>query len=290
MHIRRRFAGQQGVQRRAERVNVAARVGVAHFARILFERRIFRRADAAQQRERAGLTWVKQFHESEIYQHDAVVGRENHVVRFNVAVNNFVGVQINQRLQNLSRPIQDHRFGLRAALLHEPIQVFALNQIHDDIFVGVNGKIIVNVRQIGMIDVCQHLGFAAKLRARLRHALRGAIRVGRAFFERDVAFERKVARMIDRAHAALAQQVNDFIALVDDFVRNQSHGVSLSHCIIANDDYADIVRAAGGICQLHELGARRRRINLIRQNALYLRVAHQFPQAIAAQEKLVARF
>ena len=76
----------------------------------------------------------------------------------------------------------------------QPARVFG---VHDS----------VNVSDVGMVERSQNLGFALEA----SHAVGIAQERRGQDFERDVALERRVARAVDLAHAALAEQGEDFV-------------------------------------------------------------------------------
>jgi len=93
------------IERRAQAIDVAARVGVTGVGVILLRRRVFRRAHPAHYRLRAGIGGVPQLDEAKIYQHRAPIGVQDDVVGFDVPVDDALPMTIGQRIQQLLRPL-----------------------------------------------------------------------------------------------------------------------------------------------------------------------------------------
>jgi len=68
-----------------------------------------------------------------------------------------------------------------------------------------------------MVEAGQHAGFPVELLLGLVFHAGGAGQVGQHFLDRaDAAAQAAVGRLVDRTHAALADQFDDVVALTQD--------------------------------------------------------------------------
>ena len=160
-----------------------------------------RRPPAAGSRPRV----PNQFRQPEIRHLHAPAAVEQNVLRLDVAVDDALVVGELQRVANLRHDGQ--RLARRnAAGVEQLPQVHAVHEFHEEIKQAVRPAEFVNRHDAGMIELRQRLGFAGEAFGK-----RGVVAdAGRQNFQRDDAVQFLLPRLVNRAHAALADEFEDF--------------------------------------------------------------------------------
>ena len=220
-------AAQRGVQGRAERVNVGARIGARRA--VLFGRGIAGRHGARP--GGGGLAALHHLGEAEVHQEDVAVGGDLDVAGFQVAMQDgrLARVQVVERVAH-GRADQDRLvLADRAGALHALAQVFAFDVVHHQVLALVaDHKMVGNARQVGMPQVRQD----DRLEAELARVLIGGEEV---FLERDFHAQVLIHGAINRSHAALAEDLDNAIAFVQQCAAFKCHeAYALSVAIISD--------------------------------------------------------
>jgi hypothetical protein len=204
--VPRRRAGHELVEQRAERVDVGALVDVGG-ALDLLRRHVRRRADEAAD----GLRGIgARARDPEIGHHDPPVAREQHVLRLEVAVDHAGGVRGADAGADRARDREHAGDGQRLA--RDPRgERFAVDELHGQHAFAVEVAEIVDARDVGMRDPARELDLAAEPLERPRRSRQ----LGPQDLERDRLVELEVARLVDVAHSAGAQQPDDLVARAD---------------------------------------------------------------------------
>ena len=128
------------------------------------------------------------------------------VRRFQITMNDPAFVRGFQRLRDLPRNRQ--RLIDRTRSARDPLrEVFALDQLHDQCERVARPFEAVNLRDVRMIERGEDFGLALEPRQPL--SVLG--HVGRQHLEGDLALQRRVLGPVDLAHAAGAQEGEDFV-------------------------------------------------------------------------------
>ena len=99
-----RLAGQQVIQRRAERIEIGTRFGVTQFRIILFGRRVLRRAQTAHGGRRLGAGRVEDLDQTKIDEEYLTLGGNTDVGGFYIAMNEAMLMDVLQGRQRVDRP------------------------------------------------------------------------------------------------------------------------------------------------------------------------------------------
>ena len=126
-------------------------------------------------------------------------------------------VQVGEDIAQLDGPRQDLRLGLRVfPFAQHRLEVFALDEFHDQVGTAVLGEVVVDARDGGVGERGQQIGLALEVpHDHLVHR-----RVGGHvdhFFDGDElgdVGEMQVATLVDRAHAARAEHAQDQVAVL----------------------------------------------------------------------------
>ena len=208
----RRAAGQHLVAHAAERPDVGA--FVHRQAASLLGAHVRRRAENSSFfAERGGLREVlaaiagEGFCQSKIQHLYAAFGRHLHVGRLQIAMDHAFFVRRFQRLRDLSGNLQ-RLLDRQRAFGNALGQRLARNQFHHQIIHAAGLLEAMDRRDVGMIQCRQHARFALKAGQPL-----GIVRKARGKdLDGDLTPQLDVARFIDFAHAARAQQGNHLVA------------------------------------------------------------------------------
>jgi hypothetical protein len=201
----RQLARQHLVEHDAQREDVGAVVDLAR-ARALLGRHVVRRAE-----QRVGLRGLRvagrgddELREAEVGQLDTALDVHEHVLGLDVAVDDALVVRVLERVADLGHDRQ----GLarrEAALAHQPAQVRALDELHQQEPALARLAEIVDAHDAGMVEPREQACLAQEALGEAR--VPG--RAGREDLERDVAVELPVPRAVDDPHAALADELAD---------------------------------------------------------------------------------
>ena len=97
------------------------------------------------------------------------------------------------------------------------LKIASLDKIHDQVFSALRGEVVRDFGQIGVVKAGKNAGFDAELLGHLLAFKVGGGAAGEAgqhFLDRaDTAFQTAIAGLVDRAHAALADQFQDLVPL-----------------------------------------------------------------------------
>ena len=145
-----------------------------------------------------------QLREAEVGDLHAAVAIEQHVLRLDVAVHDAAVVRELQRVADLRDDAQRLRGRQPSRALHLP-QVHAVDELHQ--------QVVQAARLAEVVDGDDVRVLKAREGARLAREALGEARVardgGRQNLERDQSVEPRLPRLVDGAHAALADQFED---------------------------------------------------------------------------------
>lgn len=231
------------IQRRAQRVDVSASVGVSLFSVVLLRRGVLRRTQPSHHRSRARVVGIYQLHQSEINQHCAPLRRDNYILRLDVAVDHALLVAIGEGIHQLLGPPKHLAFSQPPLLGDNFIQPLALNQIHHQIGVAILLEVIGDAGQVGAAEICQHLCFLLELLTKLRQCGPRSARIGYHLLERTADAKSAIHRLVDSTHATLAQQGDDPVATVNYLSWDKGHYNSCIRICLQGDS---VLSARGG--------------------------------------------
>jgi hypothetical protein len=142
--------------------------------------------------------------------------RQHHVAWFQIAMDDALAVRVVERVGDLDGEAE-HLFGRQRSPREAVIQCFALQILHDQELHALRLR-RVGVRHDGVADVeqCADVRMAQRRnRARLGVEPRAASgplgELGGEQFDRDRAFQARVAGLIDFAHSARADERDDLV-------------------------------------------------------------------------------
>ena len=172
---KRRLAGEHEEQRAAERVDVAADVGVARIAGLL-GRDVVERAerDAAGRQlvlGRVGLLEARQAHVDQLRR---PFGRDQDVRRLDVAVHDVALPGVRQRVGDLQRVAERVGQRQRAVRVHQIADVRAFDVFEDDVVQAAVFADVVDAGDVRMIEPGGTAGFGLEAAMRLGVARRAA--------------------------------------------------------------------------------------------------------------------
>ena len=201
----RQVAGRHLIEHDAERIQVAARVGIEPLR--LLGRNIVHRADGLAA---ALLADIFQRGDTEIRHLDHVVIRDHDVLRLDVAVNDAVRMRVLERFCDLRGIAQRLLRAEHAALREALLERHALDELHDDILrVAAVPHVIhrddVRLREHGD-GVCLRLKAVFQLGI-LRHLITQDL-------DGDIAVQLMAHGLINDRHAAAADDLQDLVAIV----------------------------------------------------------------------------
>ena len=211
-------AGQQMMHRGGQRVEIRARLDLAH---VLFGRRVADRADL-----RAPSTGWQEARDSEIDQHRAAVLVDHDIAGLQIAVNyrRLLPVQKFEHVEHLARPSQHlvlGDFALGAQLVEHVLQIAARDKFHHQIMARVLGEVIDQRRDARMRQPREHVGLAGEVLDRF--FLPDSV-ADDHFLDRDRPVRQaRVVGQVHASHPADAEHFLDAIATVEK--------MSLGECV-----------------------------------------------------------
>ena len=207
-------AGEGFHQGHAQRPDVTALIG--SFAGGLLRRNVGQRAGCAVGQGGGGFVHVRQAEVNNL--HRALAGK-HHVGRLHVAVHDVVGVRLGQSLRHLDADLyhfqNTERLGAGVDAMRQRL---ALIERHHDEGAAV-GRFLdaVNDADVGMIE---RRGDARFLQEAAFLEVAG-VDSGRKKLERNRAFQLEVARLVNHAHGAGADTINDLVIGSDQLANRQ---------------------------------------------------------------------
>ena len=163
----------------------------------------------------------------------AAVPQHHHIVRLDVSVDNAPAVGVTQRLDDLGDEVQRLApVELVPLFIHVLLQGDAVDEFHDDIVVLVRAADIVHSDNVGVRQHGDRLRLGIEAPAQI-------FIVGQIVpqnFHRHKAIESVAAGLVDLGHTAHTDQLNDLIAVVQQFSDVLIHVFHLpQHWIRATD-------------------------------------------------------
>ncbi len=148
-----------------------------------------------------------------------VVGRDEHVLRLEVAVHDAVSVRVLEAMDDLQRQLHG---ALGPERTHEKIgQLVAGEQRHHHVLEAVVGRAVVGGAQaVGVLESGEALGLAIEAGGDV--PMGGEL--GSQDLEGQIATEAQVVHPVDRAHPPLTDEMVDAVLAVDDDAQ-QSLGI-----------------------------------------------------------------
>src|SRR5579862_8002793 len=199
----RHAADEQLVKNHAEGEKVGALIDV--FAHNLLGRHVFGRA---HQGAGLGATAFHRAGDAEVHDRDAALLIDHDVLRLEVAVHDTLGVSGFQRQTNLLHDRNDFLRSEAALLGDQTLEVLAIDEVHGDELDSFRFTKIENADYIFVGDFARKDEFLLEALKNVR--MNGEF--GANHFKSDETFEFCVAGLVDRAHAALSEELNDFVA------------------------------------------------------------------------------
>ncbi len=200
--LERQVARKQPVEQHAGRVQVRARIDFVRDN--LFGRHVRRRSHhVAIGRE---VLRARDPRDAKVHDFHAAVIVDHHVGGFEITMHDAGGVRVLERAEHQSDQVGRALRGQRPTALRELIQRFAPHQFHHHQQVLVGSEDLVNRGNLGMIQAGQCGGF----RAEALHDLAVA-QLGVQDLDGDLTFECLVHRLVNGAHAAASQALNETI-------------------------------------------------------------------------------
>ena len=204
-------AGEHLVEHDAHRVDV--RAGVAHAVRHELGREV---GDGAEDGAGGGRGDLRDgARQAEVGDLDATVGRQQHVLRLDVAVHQVRAVGRGQRVED--RLGRGQRLGdaQRAALAQVPAQVGALDVLHREVAGLAVDALVEDAHEARVGELGRGACLAAEAGDELGPA--GALREVRVHhLDRDLAVQPPVAREVDGGHAAAGDPGQHLVTPVDE--------------------------------------------------------------------------
>jgi hypothetical protein len=204
---------QQLVEDDAKREDVAARIG--RFAGGLLGRHVGDRPDdhsrlrasrRGRPRRRFAVERLEQLRQAEISQLRVAVLRDKDVLRFDVAVDEAGRVRGRQPVGHADQKVDD--LAPRARPGPRPcLERATVDKLCDEVLAAIHLADVVDRKDMRVIERRERMRFA--LEAGQPIGVRGEQR--RQDFDRHLARQLRVAREIDLAHAAGAQDIDDFV-------------------------------------------------------------------------------
>ena len=219
---KRRLARQHEKQRAAERIDVAANVGVPRIAGLL-RRNVVERAErhAAGRQVGHGRIRLPQPGQPHVDQLDAALGRYQHVRGFHVAMDHLPGVGMGQGLGHLDRIAEGLGDRKRSLPLDQHANVHPLDKLKDNV---VQAAVLAHVVRSGDVVVVESRGRLRLVLEPLQGIRVGGL-LGRQDLQCDDASQSRVERPIDATHSATAHvfdqlEVADLVARHDPAFEN----------------------------------------------------------------------
>ncbi len=133
-------------------------------------------------------------------------------------------MQVSQRIAKLVGPVEDLPFGqelaLAAGIVDQLLEIATRHVIHHQQLAAVLREVVRDFGQAGMVQAGQHAGLAVELLLHLRQVLWQRTRLRQNLLDRaHPARQAQVIGLIDRTHAALADQLDDLITSAQDNTR-----------------------------------------------------------------------
>jgi hypothetical protein len=157
--------------------------------------------------------------EAEVEDTDAAVGADQHVVGLEVAVHEPGSVRGGEAFA------RGEHLPVALALAHARLQPLAkgaaLDELGRDEEAAVGAPDLVHGHHVRVVQAREGLRFAQEAVAPLRaHAVGGGLQE----LQRDGAFELAVVSLVDNAHSAFADDVDEHVAAHDGAARERRHG------------------------------------------------------------------
>ena len=210
------LAGGELVEDHADRVEIAA--GVERAAGRLLGGHVLRRSADHVGAGEAGQVGVEDLGDAEVeHLHDLVRAgpalRDHDVLGLQVAVDHAARVRLRERGEHLRDQVDDARLGQRPLIARHQAQVLALHVLHRD----VERAVLAGPPEVEHLDRVRVVEPARRLRFTLEAADQRRVLEQRRLehLEADVLAEREVARPVDLAHPALADERLDAKAAGD---------------------------------------------------------------------------
>ena len=213
------LAGQQLIKDQAHREDVGTLVEI--LAQGLLRRHVVHGADQgaglghAVAFEGAGQAEIHHQHPAGLVAHD--------VLRLQVAVNDACAVRGFERAAGLLHDLDRFLGSKFSLLLHQAAQVLTLDELHGDELHAVGLAQVVDPDDVLVGDLGGQKQFL--LEAVNDGLVAGQIRADD--FQRHHAIQFDVARLVDRAHPAFAQDLQDFVTLPQKLTRFQHRRIGL---------------------------------------------------------------
>jgi hypothetical protein len=179
--------------------------------------RILERLDHASRRARPGVARLRgrvvgmlAAREAEVGDHHATVGRDEHVVRLEVAMHEPFGVRRCEPASGVREHVED--LFQRAWSIAQPrAERHAVDELHRDEHLATERAHVVHRHDVGVGELGHRLGLAQQAaRSRGRHHV--AVRVALEHLERDTAIELWIVGRVHDPHAARAHAIEQHIA------------------------------------------------------------------------------
>jgi len=192
---------------------------VAGVAAILFEGDVLHRAPALHDGDGSLVVGQHHLDQPKVHQLDVAGGRDLDVAGLDVAVEHgrVLAVHVVQGVAQLRGPAQDLSLGQGMALAHgrgqQLFQVLAGHKVHDQVIPVLEGKVIRDLGQVGMVQAGQGAGLLVELLARLAQLFGSGVGIGQRFLDgADAPLEAQVIGAIRGTHATAPDELDDSVA------------------------------------------------------------------------------
>jgi len=200
---------------------------------VLLRGSVFWSAHPAHHCSCAGIVRVYQLGQPKVHQHRLPLPGDDDILWLHVPVDDTPPVAVVQRIQQLPCPSEDFCFRQLTLLDNDFIQSSPVNKVHHQVGIVIFFEIVADTGQVRMMQSSQQPCFLLKLLTQFGQLSALCAGEGSHLLERAADVKRGVHRLIDGAHAALAQQSDDPVALVDHLPGDHDYLLLLASLVLA---------------------------------------------------------
>ncbi|OQA95219.1 MAG: hypothetical protein BWY25_02496 [Chloroflexi bacterium ADurb.Bin222] len=209
------MTGERVVERGAQAVKVAARIGAVPLLAVLLRRRVFRRPHTSHHRARLRIIRIPELDQTEIHEHGSPVGLQDDILGLDVAVDDALRVAVRERVEQLPGIGHHQRLRRRVPAGDAVREIVAFDEIHHQISVAAFLEEIRHAHQVGMAEPRECHSFLLELLPQLRQHPGIQPRLWNLLLQRHGDFEPQVPGAVDGAHAALPEMGHDAITVLE---------------------------------------------------------------------------
>ncbi len=195
---------------------------------VLLRRSVFRRPHRTDRCARARIVGIPELHQPKIHQNDPSIGTHNHILRFDIAVDDTLAMTILQRIEQLVGPGAHLRFGQLPLSGDTLRQALPFDEIHHQVRIAGFLEEIGHAHQMRMAEIRQHRRFLLKLLTQLRQRLPVDFGLRQHLLDRARGIQPEIPDPVDCAHSALAQLPRHAIPSLKHIPHFKAHRTLLS--------------------------------------------------------------